>query len=392
MVRHRGSWVKASAAINLLASLVALVPVFGGVLAWALGAGLVPAVGLALAIGAGAGCAFALRRVAQRGARILANRQAEPTFRAALIAVVEARRAIDAADPSRGAPAAVAALRWTPKLGPIDRILRRVSLPRDVTSYLVWLRAEVAAATERMHDRITQTQLWRDEWLVVRYRLWTLGCILLADARRRRMMGLLQSFAGNPWMLPPAGYGSAAGTRINDEGLRGAPPLPGGVEFADCRGGTPPRVDAPAMIVEASGWRETTAPSLALVGLYIAASWFAFAVLAAIGLPPEGVALAPFLTIAAAVVWAATYALAAAIIGGSPGSIAISQLFDAVTGLDLLAALSAPGLSAALAWYGALALGVVAAQVGATRETATAAAFIVLTLVPCARLLAASLD
>ena len=394
---------QALAALSAAGSVASILAVAGVPLAAALDAGLGVPVAVVVALAVAGLAAWSLRRAARATIQARDNRRVEPLLRAALVGIVESRRAIDALGPARGAPATARARAWSPALGPLDRFLRRTGLAAEPLAYLLWLAAEAREATTRLHDRIDRNESWFDEWLVVRERLSVLGCLLLAEADARRMTGVAQSFSGNPWLAAPAGYGPRAMTAANDRALRGAPAFPTASAYAACRPvsrdeATQPSAKAPQAPVSPESRPRLTEVALRAVTAALSAmafpvgTLFAFWILAVAGVHAVVYPWMSWAAIAAGLFWVLVYASTAVVTGGSPTWIAMDQLFQAVSHLDVRALMASPVLNAVAIWPAALAFGQLAALSGAAREPVVGLTFLVVNVVVALRLVASALD
>lgn len=387
----------AASAINLTASLVTIVTAAAGIATIALSLLAQPAI----AIGAGVvtlvgGLALATRRVGAAALRARSNARVAPLLRSALVAVADDARELALRDPSRGAPSSDALAGWRPHLAAVDRALRRMDLQQDCLTYLLWLVAEARRSAEALRLRIEDGQPWRDEWLVQRDRLSLLGCILLGEAERRGIRDVTASFAGNPHLEAPTGYGDRTMTAANDVALRGAPAFPSDPAFARCtpavRGAAPaaparrtPDDAAPFDSPSAMAAVGAVAVAAGIVASFLVGSWAAFWLIGAFTSTSAAFAWIPVASAVAAAWWALAYAVAALIGDASYSWVPVGELEDAVLHLDLAAATSAPVLSAVVAWWAALAAAAVARWLGGQEDLVAGFTFTVVTLIASVR-------
>ena len=396
---HSQAVNRSVAAINLAASFVTLVPVVGAVGLIVLSVLQQPAVALAAALlTALAGLVVIGRRALVVGVRARSNARTAPLLRAALVAIAEASRDLALRDPARGAPSADAMAVWSPRLGAVDRALRRVDFEQECLSYLIWLIAEVRRASEALRKSAGSGRPWRDEWLVVRDRVSLLACLLVGEANRRGAKDISTSFAGNPFLNPPADYGDRTMTAANDSALRGAPPFPTDRAFSPCtperRGGWTDRVrpDSPLSFDQEDrrglAIAKGVAVTVAVVGSYLLGTVIAFWLVAIFTAADPSYAWTPAATIVACMAWPLVYATTAVLGGVSYTWAAWSELEDAVLHLDAGAASGAPILSAVVAWWAAIAVGAGVGALGGQPEVAAAVAFGLVNALAALRLIA----
>lgn len=385
-------------ALNVTASIFTLLPFVAAVGAVVLTVLQQPAVALLAALLTGVLCVSLIgRRAAHAGAQRLSNARIAPLLRAALVSVVEAGRVVGYHDPARGAPSSTALTAWSPNLSAVDRVLRRADFEQELLTYLLWLVAELRRASVALSQAAAGERSWRDEWLVVRERLAVLGCLLVAEAKRREIKDVVRSFAGNPHITRPGEYGDRTMTAANDIAMRGAPPFPADAALTRCAPDAVVKVDrarglpvvtpsigrdpmrAIQIVIAAGG-------AFVVFAAYPIGSAIAFWLMRVFGLlPPSYEWVATALAIAS-LWWVLAYGATALVGGVSFGWAAWSQLEDAVLHFDPAAASAAPILNAVVSWWSATAVGFLAGWAGGQPETAAAIAFLMVNLVAGIRL------
>jgi hypothetical protein len=174
-------------------------------------------------------------------------------FRLAILEQVENCQRMLPDDPRLGEDRAMQLSGWTPSFDRLRDLLGSTNLRQDVGANLAWSITRADELSRQFQEVVARIGSedpprageLRGSWITLLERLQVVGCLLLAESRRRRltMIGIPASFDERRHLFNALTRPERARffAHIDDDRLRGAPHPPKGEEYADC---TPEARDA----------------------------------------------------------------------------------------------------------------------------------------------------
>jgi hypothetical protein len=126
--------------------------------------------------------------------------------------------------------------------GRVRNLLNTEQFPPELLGYLLWSVSHLERTNEgfqaslrAVKDNTSGARVDRDKWWGIVDRLQVITCLLIAEARRRGLSDIVETFEGNTWLVPlPGGEREREIAESQNPGRFGAPPWPTDPAYAAC--------------------------------------------------------------------------------------------------------------------------------------------------------------